>query len=126
VFGPAAIICGIILFCLIAVKSLAGLVIIAAMYGFFTGLFIAIPGVCFVNLTKDKSKLGSRIGMGFATFAFGVLAGGPGSGAILGANQADLHWNSVWIYGGCTLTLCGISLVILRFWLAEWKLMVKI
>ncbi|OAA41723.1 Major facilitator superfamily domain, general substrate transporter [Metarhizium rileyi] len=94
-FGPAAVICGLLTFCLLAVNSLGGITTIAVLYGFFSGVFIAIPGVCFVKLTEDKSKLGTRIGMGFAAFGFGVLAGGPGGGVILGTHRADLHWDSI-------------------------------
>lgn len=125
-FGPAAIICGILTLCLLAVKSLAGIIVIAVLYGFFSGVFIAIPGVCFVKLTQDKSKLGTRIGMGFTTFGFGVLAGGPGGGSILGTNSSDMHWDSVWIYGGCTALCSGVLLIVLRMWLAKGKLAVKI
>ncbi|KFG83639.1 Major Facilitator Superfamily protein [Metarhizium anisopliae] len=125
-FGPAAIICGILTFCLIAVKSLGGMIAIVVLYGFFSGVFIAIPGVCFVRLTEDKSKLGTRIGMGFAAFGFGVLAGGPGGGGILGTDRSDLHWNSVWVYGGCTMTCSGVLLIVLRFWLSRGRLALKI
>ncbi|EFY87255.1 monocarboxylate transporter, putative [Metarhizium acridum CQMa 102] len=125
-FGPAAIICGILTFCLVAVKSLGGIIAIAVLYGFFSGVFIAIPGVCFVRLTEDKSKLGTRIGMGFAAFGFGALAGGPGGGDILGTDRSDLHWDSVWVYGGCTMMCSGVLLTVLRFWLSGGKLVLKI
>lgn len=113
-------------FCILAVSNLGGIVTITALYGFFSGVFVAIPGVCFAQLTENKSKLGTRIGMGFAGFAFGVLAGGPGGGAILGANKSDLDWTALWLYAGCTTICCGVLQVVFRFWLSKGKLIVKI
>lgn len=54
----------IVLFCLIAVHNAAGMIVVALFFGFFSGIFIALPPVLFVALTKDKSKVGTRIGMG--------------------------------------------------------------
>ncbi len=85
-----------------------------------------MPPVLFVALTKDKSKVGTRIGMGFTLFAAGVLCGGPGGGAILGQNPKDLHWDSVWTYAGVTTIAAGCVFMILRFMRVGFKLMVKV
>lgn len=82
--APGASIVGVLIFSLIVVKTEAAIIIIAILAGFFGGVFIGMPPVCFVALTKDKTKIGTRIGMGFGMISFGVLAGGPGGGAILG------------------------------------------
>lgn len=70
--GPGAMICGILVFCMLAVVNLGGVITIAILFGFFSGVFIALPPVCFAVLTPDKSKLGTRIGMGFGVIAFAV------------------------------------------------------
>jgi MFS family permease len=72
---PGAVVCSILIFCLIAVDGLGSIVALAILFGFFSGVFIALPPVCFVALTADKSKIGSRIGMAFAFMGFGCLAG---------------------------------------------------
>jgi MFS family permease len=72
---PGAVVCSILIFCLIAVNGLGSIVVLAILFGFFSGVFIALPPVCFVALTADKSKIGSRIGMAFAFMGFGCLAG---------------------------------------------------
>lgn len=123
---PGAVICGALTFAMIGVKNLAGIVVITLLYGFFSGVFIALPPVCFVRLTKDKSKVGTRMGMGFAFVGFGVLAGGPGGGRILGNDLADLHWTQLWVYGGTMAVGSGLLLCMLRFWLTKGRLMVKI
>lgn len=45
--GPGAVVCSILCFCLIAVNSVAGIVVIAVLFGFFSGVFIALPSVIF-------------------------------------------------------------------------------
>ncbi|KAK3311812.1 major facilitator superfamily domain-containing protein, partial [Apodospora peruviana] len=125
VLAPGAIICGGLTYAMIGVDSLAGVTIIALLYGFFSGVFIALPPVCLVRLTKDKSKVGTRMGMGFTFFAFGVLCGGPGGGAILGTDLSNLQWTKLWAYGGTASTASGLLLFALRFWLSRGKFLVK-
>ncbi|KAK0634212.1 major facilitator superfamily transporter monocarboxylate [Immersiella caudata] len=127
ILAPGAIICGALTYALIGVHSLAGIVIITLLYGFFSGVFIALPPVCFVRLTEDKRKVGTRMGMGFATLGFGVLAGGPGGGAILGRGHGlEQNWTQLWVYGGTMAVGSGVLLGVLRMYLTRGKLWVKI
>ncbi|KAK0725855.1 putative monocarboxylate transporter [Lasiosphaeris hirsuta] len=126
ILAPGAIICAALTYAMIGVNSLAGIVVITILYGFFSGVFIALPPVCFVRLTADKSKVGTRMGMGFAILGFGVLTGGPGGGAILGTDFTNLHWTSLWVYGGTVTLGGGVLLLALRGWLSGWKLLAKI
>lgn len=114
IITPGALAVGIILLCYIPANSVGGLVVCALLFGFFSGIFIALPPVIFVRLTKDKSKIGTRIGMGFAMLGAGVLAGGPGAGGILGTNEKNLHWTSTWIYGGVTCLAAGAIFTAMR------------
>jgi len=98
-------------------------VVTTLLFGFFSGIFIALPPVLFVALTADKSKLGTRIGMGFALLGLGVLAGGPGGGGILGDSN---DWTGVWVYGGVTLIASGTVFMLVRYLKVGLKLMVKI
>jgi hypothetical protein len=75
-------------------------------------------------LTKDKTKIGTRIGMGFGMISFGTLVGGPGGGAILG--KADLlNWDGLWIFGGVTALVSGVLYSGLRVRRIGLKLNVK-
>ena len=123
--APGAIICGVLTFALIGVKSLAGIIVVTLLYGFFSGVFIALPPVCFVRLTQDKSKVGTRMGMGFMILGFGVLIGGPGGGRILGDDLHNLHWVSLWVFGSVMAVMSGLLMLGLRFWLTKGKLWVK-
>ena len=123
---PGAFICAILVFCNIAVDSLGGIVVQALLFGFFSGIFIALPPVCFFSLTADKTKLGTRLGMGFAVIALGVLAGGPGGGGILQADPENLNWTGTWAYSGATLLAAGAIFFVVRFLKVGTKLMVKV
>lgn len=92
---------------------LQGYILIAIFFGFFSGIFIALPTVVYIILTQDKSRIGTRIGMGFALLGTGMLVGGPGGGAILGP---DHDWTSTWVFGGVTLLGSGLVFTILRVW----------
>lgn len=56
---PGSACVGIVLLCMIAVRNAGGLIVEALLFGFFSGIFIALPPVLFVALTKDKSKVGT-------------------------------------------------------------------
>lgn len=123
---PGAFICAILVFCNMAVSSLGGIVVQALLFGFFSGIFVALPPVCFFSLTADKTKLGTRLGMGFAVIALGVLAGGPGGGGILQSDPENLNWNGTWAYSAATLIAAGVIFLGARFFRVGWKLMVKV
>jgi MFS family permease len=125
VFGPAGVLCGALTLCLIVATNLGGVVTVSLLYGFFSGVYVALPPVCFVRLTADKSKVGTRIGMGFAFTSVAVLTGGPGGGGVLGTNVPDLHWRSLWIYGGVCSIIGGVMLLALRIYLTKGKLYMK-
>jgi hypothetical protein len=56
----------------------------------------------------------------------GVLCGGPGGGAILGADDQNLHWTAVWTYAGVTTLASGCVFLALRIWKAGFKITAKI
>jgi len=101
---------------MLAVTTEAGIIVIAVLFGFFSGVYIALPPVCFVALTDDKRLIGTRIGMGFSIFGFGVLCGGPAAGAILGTNEGHLNWTGLWSYAGVTVLISGALFLAIRIW----------
>lgn len=123
--APGAAIVGVLIFCMMAVTSEAAIIIIAILAGFFSGVFIAMPPVCFVALTEDKKRIGTRIGMGFGIIGFGTLAGGPGGGSILGIAD-PLNWHSLWIFGGVSACVSGLLYAGLRVTKKGFKINVKV
>ena len=122
--APCAFISGVLMFCMIAVKSEAAIIVVALLLGIFTGVFIAMPPVCFIALIRDKSRIGTRMGMGFATVAFGLLVGGPGGGSILGT-QDPLNWTGLWIFAGVMSCVAGVVYAGMRVARGGFRLDVK-
>ncbi|KAL8944730.1 MAG: hypothetical protein Q9216_000299 [Gyalolechia sp. 2 TL-2023] len=122
--APCAIACGVLMLCMIAVGSEAAIIILAILIGFFSGVFIAMPPVCFVALIKDKSRIGTRIGMGFAMIGSGMLVGGPGGGGILGTEE-PLEWVGLWAFGGVAAIVAGLFYIALRVARSGIRLRVK-
>ena len=122
--APCAIISGILTFCMIAVKSEAAIIAVALLVGIFSGVFIAMPPVCFIALIKDKTRIGTRMGMGFGIVAFGLLVGGPGGGSILGTRD-PLNWVGLWVFGGVMACVAGVVYTGLRVARSGFKLNAK-
>ncbi|KAH8693639.1 putative monocarboxylate transporter [Talaromyces proteolyticus] len=123
-FVPMALILSITVFCMLGVNNAAGMIVEAVVTGFFSGVIVALPPVCFAMLTKNKALIGTRIGQGFAIGGLGLLIGGPTAGAILGTTE-PLNWTGLWVYGGVTVAVAGFILIAVRIMKAGPKLMVK-
>ncbi|KAK3343238.1 major facilitator superfamily domain-containing protein [Neurospora tetraspora] len=115
---PGALVCGALTLAMMGVKSLGAIIVVAILFGFFSGVFIALPTVCYIVLTKDKSRLGSRIGLGYAFLGLATLIGGPGGGAILQQTGHGGHnnWTGMWTFGGVMLLVSGALFMVLRGW----------
>ncbi|KAG9563204.1 putative MFS monocarboxylate transporter, partial [Aureobasidium melanogenum] len=111
--APGTLFAGLFTFCLMAVNSEASLLVVTILAGFVSGVVIGLPPLCFVAITPDKSKLGTRMGMGYAMIGLGVLAGGPGAGNILGAER-DLHWQGAWAFSGASCVAAGLGYAAIR------------
>ncbi|KAI0180603.1 MFS general substrate transporter [Hypoxylon sp. FL1284] len=124
VIAPCAVVTGVLMLCLPAAHSPASVIVIVVLAGFFSGVFIAMPPVCFFPLTQDKSKLGTRIGMGFAIIAIGLLVGAPVAGAILG-QEKPLRWDGLWGFGGAATVAAGLLYAALRVYRSGFALNIK-
>ncbi|KAH8904899.1 monocarboxylate permease-like protein, mch4 [Coniochaeta sp. PMI_546] len=122
--APLTVFLGVTILCLLAVRNAAGMVVEAIVTGFFSGIVVALPPVCFRSLTKNPSMFGTRIGQGFATAGIGLLIAGPSAGAILGSVEL-LNWTGLWVYGGVTVCIAGVILFGVRGMKAGIKLNVR-
>lgn len=95
--------CSIMIFAMIGLKSVASVVIIAILFGFFAGVYIALMAPLMVVLTEDLSELGIRMGIAFAFSGLGSLIGTPISGALL--TDKYIWWRPA-LFSGIT-TMAG-------------------
>ncbi|GFF95595.1 riboflavin transporter MCH5 [Aspergillus udagawae] len=122
--APITLLLGVTVLCMLGVHNEAGMIVEAVVTGFFSGVVVALPPVCFRVLTANKSMIGTRIGQGFAIGGLGLLIGGPSGGAILGKKE-PLDWTGLWVYGGLAGCVAGIILVGVRIMKAGVSLKVK-
>ncbi|KAI8986298.1 major facilitator superfamily domain-containing protein [Trametes punicea] len=79
-------------------KSLIAIVFFAAIYGCFSGAFLAMQIPCIAQIS-DIEEVGTRIGILYSVASYGVLAGGPAAGAVLKSDHGT--------YTGMII-LCGV------------------
>jgi MFS family permease len=131
VITPCAFVTGLLLFVLIPLDAgqVGAMVVLTLLLGFFSGVFVAIPGTVYPRLTKDKSMLGTRVGMAFSVTAFGMLVGGPGAGKVLdpsSTSDGPLNFTGLWIFGGVAAVVSGCFYLVVRLILTGRKLLVKV
>ncbi len=108
---PAAGLAALMAFCWIAIHSSAGIIILAILYGFFTGGFVSLPPVVMMILTKDPRDLGTRLGMFFAVTSVALLVGTPIGGAILNSTNSFI---GVQAFCGACLAACAAATLCIR------------
>lgn len=101
----------VLTFCLLAIRTTAGLVVFSVLYGFMAGAFMGLPAAGIISLSPDKSKIGTRLGMTLGFIGFGVLVSNPIAGAILGDSQ---NWVGLTVWCGVLLSTSFVSLVVSR------------
>ncbi|KAI0904632.1 monocarboxylate permease-like protein, mch4 [Ustulina deusta] len=124
--APLTALLGVAMISLSRVSNAPGMIIGTVATGFLSGVVIALPPVCFGVLTKDKSLIGTRVGMGFAMAGFGLLVGGPVAGSILRATTGQLDWAGVWVYGGLAACASGLVHACVRIMKSGLKLGVRV
>lgn len=68
--------------------------------------------------TKDKTKLGARMGMAYALIGLSVFPGGPGAGGVLQHDGDSLDWTAAWTYAAALLFSAFLVFCVLRYSLA--------
>ena len=111
VLTPAVGITALLAFCWIAVNSTAGIIVLALLYGFFSGGFVSLPPVVMATITTDLRTYGTRLGMFFAISSLGLLVGTPIGGAILGDTNSYI---GVQAFCGSCLAFCAMITLLIR------------
>ncbi|PSN60143.1 monocarboxylate permease-like protein, mch4 [Corynespora cassiicola Philippines] len=111
--APITLILGVSVIYMAGVKNEAGMIVEAIVAGFFSGVVVALPPVCFRVLTENRSMIGTRMGQRFAIAGVGLLIGGPSSGVILGKTE-PLGWTGMWDYGCVAGIVSGLIVAVVR------------
>ncbi|KAH8115033.1 MFS general substrate transporter [Phellopilus nigrolimitatus] len=104
----------VLIFCMLAVRTVSGVAAFAALYGFFSGAFVTLMSPMLAILAEGPAEIGARMGMCFAITGLGSLIGTPIAGALL--TSKFLWWRPILFSGvvcvaGCFLFVaCRITL----------------
>ena len=118
---PCTIGSGVFIFALIATRTVPTAVVVSAFYGFFSGTFVSVPPACFVQLTPNRSLIGTRMGMGFVIWGIGGLIGSPIAGAIL----EHSGWTAVWIFAGVPTIAGAVCMIGCRQFYTKGRIVCK-
>ena len=109
---PFALVAALLCFCWIAIKTMASLIVLCALYGFFCGSFVSLTGPTVVSLSPNPGTIGTRIGISIASAGIGLLIGSPIAGAIL---QTPSGWAGLQVWCGALLAISGFFSLTARF-----------
>ncbi|KMU75800.1 hypothetical protein CISG_05197 [Coccidioides immitis RMSCC 3703] len=104
------------------IKNAAGLIVLMALYGFFSGTFVSSPTSIVVHLsTHSRGKIGTRLGQCFGVVSFGLLIGTPVGGVV----YKQHGFSSLWILAGVLIAASGAILLTSRKFYKGLSLMIK-
>ncbi|KAF4634148.1 hypothetical protein G7Y89_g3964 [Cudoniella acicularis] len=109
---PVVLCTTIILYCWIAVKTMAALVPFVVFYGVSAGIQSLFPAAL-SSLTEDPRQMGVRMGMIFSIAGIGSLAGPPIAGAFVTMDKENFLYAQ--IFAGTTMLLGGLILLAEQF-----------
>ncbi|KAJ7049343.1 MFS general substrate transporter [Mycena amicta] len=92
----------VLIFSMIALRSVASIVVIGVLYGLSSGIYITLSAPLLAFLTEDMSELGLRMGISFTFVGIGGLIGPPIHGALL---TGEYIWWRPAMFSGITAAL---------------------
>jgi MFS family permease len=74
---------GVISFATFGAASSGGLIIVAILYGFFSGAYVSLLSPALISMAKSHHEIGIRLGLAFLVVSLAALTGTPINGALL-------------------------------------------
>ncbi|EUC27579.1 hypothetical protein COCCADRAFT_41722 [Bipolaris zeicola 26-R-13] len=109
---PCILMSGILCVLFLTVTAPAGIIVLMAFYGFFSGTFVSLPSTVIIYISGNaKHKIGTRLGQAFFFCAIGILIGTPIGGTI----QKHNGYDDLWIFGSCLLFACAALVLVAKF-----------
>ncbi|KAG1820098.1 major facilitator superfamily domain-containing protein [Suillus variegatus] len=104
--------CGVLILGMIGLRNLASVIVLGVLYGYFSGLNVAMAPPLVATLTPDLSELGARMGICLFAAGFGGLIGAPISGALLTSNYT---WWIPGLFSGTVSLAAVMMFIIMRY-----------
>ncbi|WRT66384.1 uncharacterized protein IL334_003339 [Kwoniella shivajii] len=96
---------GVLVFAIFGAGSPGGLIVVAILYGFFSGAYVSLMTPAAMTFAKGFNELGSRVGWGMLVMSLAALSGSPIQGALLDRYgfYAPTIWSGVCVLMGSAL-----------------------
>ncbi|TFK32267.1 major facilitator superfamily domain-containing protein [Crucibulum laeve] len=109
---PCITISAALIFCTLAVKDVAGTMVFAICYGFFSGAYVSLLAPMIGSLAKNDSEIGARLGICFTFTGLGGLIGSPIAGALL--STTFKFWKPI-LFAGLSVSCGTVCFCITRY-----------
>ncbi|GAB1197156.1 hypothetical protein APSETT444_006447 [Aspergillus pseudonomiae] len=120
---PWVALCGILIYCWAAVHSVAELYVFAVFYGLASAAAMGLFAGTVPSLTKDISKIGTRVGMVLTLTSVAPLTGPSVAGAMIA--NAGGNYLPAQIWAGTSLLVGTAALIAARVLALGWQFRVK-
>ena len=94
---------------------LAGTVVFALLYGLFSGGIVGLIASVIIGLTKDLSRVGTRMGMAYFFTGIACLIGPPIAGSILGDGFSNETWLGTIGFGAACVLIATLGFSVTRW-----------
>ena len=108
---PCVIVAVIVCFGWIGVHNVAGLMVFAILYGFFSGAILSLPPSVMASLSPSLAVIGTRAGTSFAVASLGLLVGSPVAGALLHGSGSHVGLQA---FAGALLLAAAVGMSLAR------------
>lgn len=122
--APSIFIAGVLVLTWLPAHTLAPVIVLTVLYGFFSGASVGLPPAAVASMTTDMQTFGGRIGVIFMAMGLSSLIGSPVTGAIVQSQGGGYDGARIW--AGVTMLIGGCSMGAARFYRTEWKLAGKV
>ncbi|THX23029.1 MFS transporter, MCP family, solute carrier family 16, member 10 [Aureobasidium pullulans] len=120
---PVLFYVNVLAFCWMGVNSQTSLYVFVSFYGLGLASFQSLIPTTVARMTKDISKVGTRMGMVFTFLSFASLVGPPIGGALVSAGGHTYIYAQAW--AGASAAVGTALVVASRVYAFGWKLKVK-
>ncbi|KAH8723855.1 MFS monocarboxylate transporter-like protein [Phaeosphaeriaceae sp. PMI808] len=118
VMTPFALVCSIMMYAWVGIKSINALYVFAAIYGSGAAVLQSLWPTIVGRVSKEPElkKTGVRMGMAFTIVSFSSFTGPPLAGAMIQTYNGDYTYANIWagtsfLVGSCILLATRYSLV---------------
>ncbi|KAJ7722850.1 major facilitator superfamily domain-containing protein [Mycena metata] len=106
---PCLAISSALLFSIFGLKTCAGVIIFAALYGFWSGSYVSLIPSLIIQSAAHCGEHGTRMGVAFSLVSVSMLIGTPISGALLHSDAGNYVWYRAIVFCGIMLA-CGATI----------------